>query len=76
MKEDQVGANLVNDLRFVWLLSMEALMLYSLLEQTASMQEEHDLEMISCNFERETEKQAEWLSYRINMAIRRMAVEA
>lgn len=76
VRENQLGTDLVSDLRCMWLLSMEALMLYSLLGQTASLQEDQDLEMISCNFERETEKQAEWLSYRINMAIRRLAVEA
>lgn len=70
------GTDLVKDLRFVWLLTMEALMLYSHFEQVASSRDELDLEMISCNFGRETEKQAEWLSYRINMAIRRFAVEA
>jgi hypothetical protein len=53
---------------------MESAMLNNLLMQAARNQSEGDLELMCRNFDFETEKQSQWLLYRINMS--RSFVEA
>lgn len=74
IKDHNTGLDLGADLRYMWLLAMEALMLNNLLLQASADQSEHDLELLCCNFERDTQKQTEWLMYRIMMTARKTTV--
>ena len=73
--EYETGSDLSRDLRFMWLLTMEAAMLNSLLLQASSDDPENETECLYLDFESEIEKQSQWLMYRINMTARRAAAD-
>jgi hypothetical protein len=76
INDHTAGLDLHSDLRFMWLLTMEAALLNNILLQASSEEAQNDLELMCCNFEREIEKQSQWLMYRINVAARRSTVDA
>jgi len=64
------GNDLSMDLHFMWLLTMESALFNYLLLQSSSNESENDLEQMCNYFERETEKQSQWLMYRLHMVVR------
>lgn len=77
ISDPETGYDLTSDLSFLWLLTMYAALLNNLLLQTSAEESgNNDLELICNDFERETEKQSQWLMYRINVAVRRSTVDA
>jgi hypothetical protein len=76
IRDHEPGADLVMDLRFMWLLTMEASILNNLLIQVSSGDPESDPDPVFCDFDAETEKQSQWLMYRINITARKATAEA
>ncbi|MGE5418577.1 MAG: hypothetical protein ACM3UT_00255 [Chloroflexota bacterium] len=75
--DHEAGLDLTSDLHFMWLLTMDAALLINILLHASSEESANDdLQLMCNNFERETEKQSQWLMYRINLAVRRSAVHA
>lgn len=76
IRDHVTGLDLIADLHFMWLLTMEAALMNSLLLHASAAMSENDLEFMCSNFERETEKQSQWLLYRLNMAAHKETVDA
>ncbi len=76
IKEHEMGNDLFQDLRFMWLLTMEAAMFNNMLLQSFSEDSEDNPDNLYGEFERETEKQSQWLMYRINMTVRKASAHA